>query len=1022
LSKFRTFFSILLCLILLSTLSFAQEITGKIIGKVTDDQGAPLPGVTVEATCPTVIGKITALSASDGTYRLLACPAGMYTIEYTLSGFSKVVREYIELRVEQTLTLDINMTPGTIEEAITVTGESPLVDVKSTTRGMTINKAMFETLPRGRNFDTLVTAIPGVNVEPGLGGISVDGASGSENMFYVDGTEITNIRTGLRAQDAAFEFVEEIQVKASGYTAEYGGSMGGVVNVITRSGGNEFHGEVIGYYSGSWLTGKERDSLQIDFYDITKAEYVNYQDLYGKDKVDRLEAGFNLSGYIIRDSLWFFGSFLPVFRNTERHVVWEEEGYAPSNHTQKWNYWNAALKLTAQPIKNLRLSAGFINNWSKVRGSLPSREGTSSPTRAWGDYGFDYPNWSASFSAHYTVGNDFLISARAGMFHKNQGNQGIQPTTPQWRFSAPLPNSGAVTNAMFPEIPDSHVKPRNWYNISTSDLYVYTKDIEDRQTANLDFTYYAEFAGEHALKAGVQYVRLFKDLDSSAKYERILLGWDRDFIFMDTAERVRGTYGFYGVDGAVEKPDHPARPYGNFGSASSIRWAIFLQDSWTPDILERRLTLNLGVRLEKEDMPHFYDDPEYELKAPPVQFNFTEKIAPRIGFIYDVFGDANLKIFGSYGMYYDVMKLDSALSRYGARRWYTVYYTLDDWDFYKIGNGNYPGTYIHSYNHRTGGYENTEPDMKPISQYEFTFGVERQLFENVSGSVRVVYKHLLETIEDVGILNPEIGEVYMQSNPGRGITLRQSEGGRFDDRYFPCPEPRRDYWGVNVNVDKRFSNNWLGGISYTWSRLWGNYGGLASSDEWGRATPNREGYYDQWWLNYDKNGKEILGLLNTDRAHQFKVYGSYIFDFGLTVGVVANGLSGTVVSRELDVGNWSGYYPDQRATDGRTPFLFFTDLYAEYTLKMTDRYRIQFNVNVDNLFDTATAQRLYTQMNQGSLRLTDDQRLNPWDYSYENLTLTTFDKTYDMVKDPRFLQGFDFYPPIQVRLGVKFIF
>ena len=156
---------------------------------------------------------------------------------------------------------------GAIEEEVTVIGQSPLIDVKSTVKGMTMTREVFEILPRGRDFDTLVGAVPGVQNEPMLSGISVDGASGAENMFYVDGTDITNVYTGVRGQGVAFEFVDEVQVKASGYQAEYGGSLGGVIHVITRQGGNAFHGDVLGYYSGSRLNGKERDTLRLNPYD-----------------------------------------------------------------------------------------------------------------------------------------------------------------------------------------------------------------------------------------------------------------------------------------------------------------------------------------------------------------------------------------------------------------------------------------------------------------------------------------------------------------------------------------------------------------------------------------------------------------------------------------------------------------------------------------------------------------------------------------------------------------------------------
>ncbi|MCK4264533.1 MAG: TonB-dependent receptor, partial [Candidatus Aminicenantes bacterium] len=308
-SKFRTYFFSLLGVLLIVGSLAAQAPTGKITGTVSDDQGFPLPGVAVDADSPTLVGIASTTTDINGVFRLFGLPSGRYTIRFTLENFNTVVRKDIIVRVEQSIRVNIEMTPGTIEEEITVIGQSPLVDVKSTTKGMTLTKEMFQMLPRGRNFDTLVTAVPGVNQEPYLGGLSVDGASGAENMYYIDGMDITNMDQGSRDQSAAFEFVDEVQIVASGYQAEFGGSMGGVINVITRAGGNEFHGELIGYYSGSRLNGTERDSLRLDPLDVNKAEYVNYQTgdgldaALGKDDVNRWEVGFSLGGYIIKDRL-----------------------------------------------------------------------------------------------------------------------------------------------------------------------------------------------------------------------------------------------------------------------------------------------------------------------------------------------------------------------------------------------------------------------------------------------------------------------------------------------------------------------------------------------------------------------------------------------------------------------------------------------------------------------------------------------------------------------------------------------
>ncbi|MGQ9579304.1 MAG: carboxypeptidase regulatory-like domain-containing protein, partial [Candidatus Aminicenantales bacterium] len=258
-------------------LAQAPAPSGKIYGTVTDENGNPLPGVSVEATSPSLVGKAATVTDASGVYRLFALTPGTYRVSFTLQGFKPLVREGIIITIDQTLKLDVTLQMGPIEEEITVIGKSPLIDIKSTTKGMTLSKEMFQVLPRGRNFDSLVTAVPGVNYEPWAGGLSVDGATVAENVYLVDGSNVMRVDTGRPQQSAVFEFVDEVKIIASGYGAEHGGALGGVVSVITRQGGNEYHGELIGYYSGSKLSGKYRDVLRLNPYDIMKAEYINFQ-------------------------------------------------------------------------------------------------------------------------------------------------------------------------------------------------------------------------------------------------------------------------------------------------------------------------------------------------------------------------------------------------------------------------------------------------------------------------------------------------------------------------------------------------------------------------------------------------------------------------------------------------------------------------------------------------------------------------------------------------------------------------
>ena len=207
--------------------AFAQIMPeGKITGKVSDDQGNPLPGVTVEATSPKLVGKAATVTDATGTFRLLALPSGTYEITFSLPGFKTLVRKDIVLQLSQTLVLNVTMEPAAIEEQVTVVGQSPLIDVKSTVKGQTMTKEIFLTLPRGRSFDSLISTLPGVQNEAITGGLSVDGATGTENMWYVDGADVTNIHIGTRGQNVVLELVDEVKVTASGYNAEFGGSMG----------------------------------------------------------------------------------------------------------------------------------------------------------------------------------------------------------------------------------------------------------------------------------------------------------------------------------------------------------------------------------------------------------------------------------------------------------------------------------------------------------------------------------------------------------------------------------------------------------------------------------------------------------------------------------------------------------------------------------------------------------------------------------------------------------------------------
>lgn len=987
-------------ILFISTSSLFGQIMpeGKITGQVTDEQGDPLPGVTVEATSPKLVGMAFTTTDNNGTYRLMALPSGTFEITFTLPGFKKIIRKDVQLELSQTLALNISMEVATIEEEVTVVGQAPLIDIKSTVKGEVLVKETFMKLPRGRTFDSLISVVPGVQQESNVGGFSMDGASGAENMWHIDGADVTSIHVGVKAQNIALELVDEVKVTASGYNAEFGGSLGGVVNVITRSGGNEFHGDLAGYYENNklYMQGKSRDYLRQSPYDVDVYEYVNNDDLYfdggkNRDNNYRLEGVFSLGGYIIKDKIWFFGSLNPTYDITKASRDFNARQGPFFDFTTKDIYYNGAIKLSAAPISKLRLSASYANNFTKYRGSIPSIGGTSNPDYEYEKEGMDYPNYALSFTCDYTPSNNLLISFRAGYHGQDSTNQQIKPPDESTYYYY-------TSNYIYQDDPFFQQNPGlvHYAYWRSSDVYFDTqRRLYEKYSGNLDFTYYMNFLGEHAFKGGVQYIRLHEDVLDYSPYPRVYLYWGRTSYSLGFPVGVDapkdspyyGPYGYYYIRSGWTSP------YGGVWDAASNNWAFYLQDSWTPSFLKERLTINFGLRAESEYVPSFTDDPTYADIEKPIDFDFADKLAPRIGLVYDVFGDSSLKFFGSYGIYHDVMKLYLAVLSLGGWKHKRDFYALQDPDWTDIASsgeiedresqeaGNkYAGTL----DYLPPSFDRIDPDLKPMSQREISFGAEKKLAENLSFSVRFIQKHLIRAIEDVGALERlydentgqyTLQEIFYITNPGFGYSRPVSEGGKFADEYWPCPKAKREYYGLNISLEKRLSNNWWGGINYTLSRVEGNYSGLSSADEDGRNAPNVTLYYDDWFIPYDVYGNVLKGSMPYDRTHYIKAYGSYVFPFGLTVGVTAFARSGLPLSTRLYMNN-RYIYPENRADLGRLPFTAWADLYMEYNLKLGGPFRAAINLQINNITNTKTIQSKVTQLNRTRIWADDEEILD----------------------------------------------
>jgi hypothetical protein len=270
----------------------AQQTSAGVQGVVMTKDGSPLSDVQVTATGLSLAGMATAVTDEYGTFRLSSLAPGVYKLTFILEGYKTVVRKRVPLGLEQSIDLKVIMKRGKRKAAGIKAGLPARIADQKSVNVKLLTREIFQTLPKGRNFDSLVTLLPGANDESLLlGGTSVEGATGLENKYYIDGADVTDIRDGSLGQAIIFDFVDEVQINPCGCPAESGGSLGGVINVITRSGSNTFHGEVIGYFSGSPLRARYRDILALDYEDDSKAVYYPYDTYIGVDDDRKYEAG-----------------------------------------------------------------------------------------------------------------------------------------------------------------------------------------------------------------------------------------------------------------------------------------------------------------------------------------------------------------------------------------------------------------------------------------------------------------------------------------------------------------------------------------------------------------------------------------------------------------------------------------------------------------------------------------------------------------------------------------------------------
>jgi hypothetical protein len=879
---------------------FAQT-TGHIEGTVTDPDGLFLPGATVEIASLSMQGTRIDVSDADGKFRFTAIPPGEYSLTASLGGFGTVHHEDVDVGLDRHVTLRIEMKLAAFEEVVEVTGEAPLVDVTTAELGTNFDQQDLTSMPLARNFTAIANVLAGVQYEDDTtNGFAIYGSTGAENVYIIDGVDTTEIERGRQGKTINMEFVKEVQVKTGGYNAEYGRSTGGVINVITKSGGNDFHGDVFGYY--------HTDDTQASFKGEGADDLINPWSRPSTG-LTRSDYGFDLGGYILRDRLWFFVAYDRVQRkNTDLTTESSQELFgAPAELDTDREQDQRSAKLTWNVAPSHTLVGTIFGDpemwdWGANGRMIRGPQDTYWNRRETGgdDYALKYLGLPT---------DDLLIDVQ--LSHHEESNVRIPWNTADVRMSNgrafPYPVTGGY----------------GWYSDSE-----YSRD-----QARLDLTYYLDAAGTHELKAGYE----LQDLESDIHWQitggqSVGVGrCDPDYPYerADCSLALQDEGGYYYYRHAVfvtndsTLADWTLSPEGIFENLATENRAAYLRDNWR---VLPGLTLNLGLRWEEQVL---MDD------LGRVWIDLDDNWAPRLGLIWDVNRDGRSRAYAQYGRFFESIPMDIN-NRWMSTQAVGEFYNTDPHDITPnndLRRGRIYGTLSTMEILELYFGSPVDPNLVGQSIDEWVVGYEANLLTNWTFGLAGVFRQLNTVIEDGGaIVDGEF--LYVLGNGGEGF-LSESPDLHWTGSY-PVPEPKREYTAVQLTARRRYRDNWTMYASYVWSSLEGNYDGVYQRST-GQLDPNINSAYDyvdfMYVVDYeDPFTTELDGPLSNDREHQLKVSGFYTFGFGFEVGASAYWQSGRPISAQ----GWADDYFNnelwltQRGGLGRMPDEYELDLHFGY--------------------------------------------------------------------------------------------
>lgn len=919
--------------------AMAIDSKGVITGTSVSVEGQVLAGVEI-----TIVNLETGLTRTtttndDGGFKFPLLPPGNYSLEARKQGYSVLQEKQIKVGPTGTVSMNLALESGDYER-ISVTGASiSSIDVTSSEAQLVVDQDFIAKVPVPRDVTSVALLAPGtVEGDSDFGNLaSFGGSSVGENIYYVNGMNVTNFRNGLGGSELPFEMYESFEVKTGGYSAEFGRSTGGVINATTKSGSNEFKAGFSAYWEPDSLREDSPTVFRNDVGDIIKSKTSYYQ-VNNKDKRETTNINLWASGALIKDKLFFFGLINQNIRERDyatTSAFYDREAndtlfaakidwYINENHILEFTGWDNSSDLDSTKYE-------YSGDTGKVTDTL----GNFILERGGKTWGLQYTG---------VLSDSFTISTQYSVNEASYSNLNVG--------SSPLGDKPAVYD--------------RFTGREFGGFGLFTPSIQnDKRTAyRFDVDWYVH--DDHHLRFGLD----FEDMEAE-----------------ENTQRAGGVaYRYQNCGDALDNVTNSAcrvrvEYYVNNGDFETKSNAFYITDTWT---VTDTITASIGLRNES-----FENYNKAGLKFVDV----TNQWAPRLGLAWDVMGDGESKIFANYGRYFLPVATNTNVRLAGdelyTRQYYDVLAVNDD--FTPVLGNALGGKTTYANGKLKNTDETVNADLDPMYQDEFILGYEQVLNDEWNLSVKGTFRELVSSLEDVAIdkgFNDYLEETtgksctlcsgfhyYVLTNPGSDITITTDPDGKggplelatytIPANMLGYPEAIRKYAAVDLKVDRGWDDVWMMSFTYTWSHSWGNNEGFVRSDndqtDSGLTT------------NFDQPGlvEGAYGNLPNDRRHSLKINGAYQVMEDFTLGANFRWTTGRPLNsfgfHPTDV--FASYYQAEsfvkdgklvtRGSQGRTPNTWSLDLAASYTLHFGET-DIVLRADVFNVFNNDKA----TQFNE----------------------------------------------------------